>query len=213
MVASTRPAPEREEDDDAEYTRLKNKVDEQNEEIERLQVAILEHEARANKIHELQNDIETRTRKICDLQQDLEKLFNDYEERGKQLKRNDALKAKTDKELGDLWQELKERNEELGLCYKRLTAVNTSNDKLERQLNNAKNVLRLANLRARDAPEPKRYRSANTQSQCTYRRDLAQPRFQPISSFHEPVVTTTDEFSQLDASSHSRSSRSTGTGG
>ncbi|CAK0827016.1 unnamed protein product [Prorocentrum cordatum] len=159
------------------YMRMKTKMSEQADEIDRLKE---KNEGQRSKIEE-------RANQIVDMQPDMEELMTDFEQRGKSLAACDEKLTKTEKLLQDA-------NEELGLRYKRLSTLNGSNDKLERQLNNTKNELRQMTLRARDVPEPKRMWSASTQSQCTYRRDLATPRFQEIKSIHEPTVTTTDEF-------------------
>ncbi|CAK0861054.1 unnamed protein product [Prorocentrum cordatum] len=146
-------------DDNAEYMQMKIKMSEQADEIERLKE---KNEGQRTKIEE-------RAKQIVDMQPDMEKLMTDFEQRGKSLAAYEEKLTKTEKLL-------KDANEELGLCYKRLSALNGSNDKLERQLNNVKNELRQMTLRARDVPEPKRM------------------RFQVIQSMNEPTVITTEEF-------------------
>ena len=77
------------------------------------------------------------------------------------------------KNNSDMQKYIKEKNDELGICYKQLTALNMQGDKNEKLMADSKAEVErmrgeLTTLRRRRSPSPKRMRSAGTQSQCTY---------------------------------------------
>ena len=123
--------------------------------------------------------------KIKELETHLEALFQDFERRGKTIKKyEDALTA-AEKTNKDMQKDIKEKNDELDKNEKLIADSKADMERMQGELRM---------LRGRKSPSRKRMRSAGTQSQCTYRRDLATPQFQKIQAALVPAVSTSEEF-------------------